>query len=99
MKTLFDAQRLQMTDAIRLTLESLVAYAAEVPDWVVAWSGGKDSTALVTFLAWATGLRRGPRAVKTKAAERPNTPGEDSARGREQRDRMDGGGAWVAPPG
>lgn len=61
MKTLFDAQRLQMTDAIRLTLESLATHAAEAPDWVVAWSGGKDSTALVTFVAWAIDTGRVPR--------------------------------------
>jgi len=60
-KTLFDAGRLQMTDAIRLTLDSLNAYAAEAPDWVCAWSGGKDSTALVTFLAWAIDAGKVPR--------------------------------------
>lgn len=50
--TLFEGARLQMSESIRLTVESLQAYGAAHPHWAVAWSGGKDSTALVTLLAW-----------------------------------------------
>lgn len=50
--TLFEGARLQMTDSIRLTVESLAAYGAAHDHWVIAWSGGKDSTALVTLVVW-----------------------------------------------
>lgn len=52
-RTLFDGARLQMTESIEMTLASLQAYGPQHRHWAVAWSGGKDSTALVTFLAWA----------------------------------------------
>ena len=42
-----------MSDSIRLTIESLKAYGECHEHWVLAWSGGKDSTALVTFVVWA----------------------------------------------
>jgi DNA sulfur modification protein DndC len=48
MQTLFDTSRMQMTDSIRQTVESLRAYGASYDDWVCAWSGGKDSTTCLT---------------------------------------------------
>lgn len=51
--TLFDGARMSMRESIDLTLASLQAYGPQHRHWAVAWSGGKDSTALVTFLAWA----------------------------------------------
>ncbi|HND34405.1 MAG TPA: phosphoadenosine phosphosulfate reductase family protein, partial [Myxococcota bacterium] len=42
-----------MTDSIRRTVELLTEYGPRYRRWRVAWSGGKDSTAVVTFLAWA----------------------------------------------
>jgi DNA sulfur modification protein DndC len=50
--TLFDGARLQMTESIALTIDSLAAYGATHEHWSVAWSGGKDSTALVTLVVW-----------------------------------------------
>lgn len=50
MQTLFDTERMQMTDSIRLTAESLRAHGATYDDWVFAWSGGKDSTCLTLCL-------------------------------------------------
>jgi DNA sulfur modification protein DndC len=47
------APRMQMDESIRLTLESLGVYAESHDHWVIAWSGGKDSTALLTFIVWA----------------------------------------------
>lgn len=41
--------RLQMTDSIELTARALTARAATHPHWVVAWSGGKDSTTVLTL--------------------------------------------------
>lgn len=50
--TLFSDQRLQMTDSIRLTIESIQAYGSRYQHWAVAWSGGKDSTTLLTLLVY-----------------------------------------------
>lgn len=46
------AKRLQMTDSIDLTIQSMRAHAAEHEHWCVAWSGGKDSSATLTLLQW-----------------------------------------------
>jgi DNA sulfur modification protein DndC len=50
--TLFGSRRLQMTDSIRLTLDSLHAYGPRHKHWAVAWSGGKDSTTLLTLVVY-----------------------------------------------
>ena len=50
--TLFDGARMQMNEGIELTISSLLAYGQAHRHWSVAWSGGKDSTALVTVLMW-----------------------------------------------
>ncbi|MFW6184036.1 MAG: phosphoadenosine phosphosulfate reductase family protein [Chloroflexota bacterium] len=51
--SLFDDQRLRLPDAIDLSLDSLRHYGPEYRHWALAFSGGKDSTATVTFVAWA----------------------------------------------
>lgn len=51
-KTLWDAERMGGDESIRLTVESLMAYGPSHKHWAVAWSGGKDSTALVTVVTW-----------------------------------------------
>jgi DNA sulfur modification protein DndC len=40
------AQRLQMTDSIELTVQSLQAYCTAHDHWGIAWSGGKDRAPL-----------------------------------------------------
>ncbi len=48
---LFDgSRRLQMDEAMELTTQSLKSYGPSHDHWAVAWSGGKDSTATLTFL-------------------------------------------------
>jgi DNA sulfur modification protein DndC len=47
---LFGGARLQMNESIRLTIESLQVYGARFEHWAIAWSGGKDSTTLVTLV-------------------------------------------------
>lgn len=42
--------RMLSDEAIQLTLDSLLAYTPFHEVWAVAWSGGKDSTAVVTLL-------------------------------------------------
>lgn len=49
--TLFEEQRLTIDDSIALTIESLNAYAKRYAHWAIAFSGGKDSTAVVTLVA------------------------------------------------
>jgi DNA sulfur modification protein DndC len=46
------AQRLQMTESIELTIQSLQAYGPDHPHWGIAWSGGKDSSATLTMICW-----------------------------------------------
>lgn len=45
-------RRLQMTESIELTVQSLRAYAPDHDHWGMAWSGGKDSSATLTLLVW-----------------------------------------------
>ncbi|MBD9483871.1 phosphoadenosine phosphosulfate reductase family protein [Pseudomonas sp. PDM14] len=59
------AQRLQMTESIELTIQSLQAYGADHDHWGVAWSGGKDSSATLTLLIWLidTGRIKPPKSL------------------------------------
>lgn len=50
--TLFDGQRLTLDDSIDLTRQSLLAYGDQYRHWAVAYSGGKDSTALVKTIVY-----------------------------------------------
>lgn len=58
--SLFDDQRLRLPDAIDLSLDSLREYGQRYRHWSVAYSGGKDSSATVTFVAWAIQTGRVP---------------------------------------
>lgn len=51
--SLFDNDRLDLNDAIDLSLSSLSLYGEQYRHWALAYSGGKDSSATVTFVAWA----------------------------------------------
>lgn len=63
--------RLQMTESIELTVQSLQAYGSAHDHWVVAWSGGKDSTATLTLLCWLleTGKVSAPRQLSVLYAD------------------------------
>lgn len=58
-------QRLQMTESIELTVQSMQAYGPEHEHWCFAWSGGKDSSATVTVVLWliAAGKIRAPKSL------------------------------------
>jgi DNA sulfur modification protein DndC len=58
-------RRLQMTESIELTVQSLQAYGPDHADWGVAWSGGKDSSATLTLICWLidTGRIVRPRSL------------------------------------
>jgi DNA sulfur modification protein DndC len=49
---LFDGERMNMRESIDLTIQSLNAYGPSHKHWAIAWSGGKDSTTLVTLVMW-----------------------------------------------
>lgn len=49
--TLFDGARSTLKEAIELTRQSLLSYAHSHRHWALAYSGGKDSSALVTIVA------------------------------------------------
>jgi DNA sulfur modification protein DndC len=55
------ARRLQMTESIELTIQSLQAYGADHAHWGVAWSGGKDSSATLTLLMYLLDTGKIPR--------------------------------------
>jgi len=55
------ARRLQMTESIELTIQSLQAYGAEHEHWGVAWSGGKDSSATLTLIMYLLDAGKIPR--------------------------------------
>jgi DNA sulfur modification protein DndC len=59
------AQRLQMTESIELTIQSLQAYGADHDHWGIAWSGGKDSSATLTLILWLidTGRIKAPKTL------------------------------------
>ena len=46
------SKRLQMNESIELTIQSLQAYGPKYKHWCMAWSGGKDSSTLVTLIVW-----------------------------------------------
>jgi DNA sulfur modification protein DndC len=55
------SRRLQMTDSIEMTIQSLLTYGATHKHWGVAWAGGKDSSATLTLITWLLDTGRVPR--------------------------------------
>lgn len=49
-RSLFPDARLQYDDAMAMTLDSMRAWGPNHSVWVIAWSGGKDSTTLLTVV-------------------------------------------------
>ena len=52
---MFESERSDMQTSIRRTVEMLNDYGPRYRRWRVAWSGGKDSTAVVTLIAYLIG--------------------------------------------
>lgn len=63
--------RLQMNESIELTIQSLQAYGYEHDHWVIAWSGGKDSTATLTLICWliSSGKIKAPKRLTVLYAD------------------------------
>jgi DNA sulfur modification protein DndC len=55
------SQRLQMNESIELTIDSLLAYGPTHDHWAIAWSGGKDSTTLLTLVVYLIDSGKVPR--------------------------------------
>lgn len=58
--TMFDGQRMTLADALDLTAQSLAAYALDYRHWAIAYSGGKDSSALVAVVTHLIATGRVP---------------------------------------
>lgn len=69
--SLFEDQRMTMHEAIQTSIASLKAYGSEYRHWSIAFSGGKDSTATVTFIHWliATGQIDAPETLTVLYAD------------------------------
>ncbi len=63
-ESLFGDRRLQMTESIAMTIASLQEYGPRFNHWSLAWSGGKDSTTLVTLIIYLL-IARKIQAPKT----------------------------------
>lgn len=62
--SLFEGERMSLQDSIDLTIQSLRAYALEYRHWAIAYSGGKDSSTLVSLVVWL---------IETKQIPAPET--------------------------
>lgn len=60
-----------LTQSVELSLESLRTYGEWYDHWAVAYSGGKDSSATVTFILWAikTGRVTAPKSLTVLYAD------------------------------
>lgn len=69
--SLFGEARMQMNESIALTVDSLQAYGSRYDHWSIAWSGGKDSTALVTVVLYLIeqGLVPRPKTLTVMQAD------------------------------
>lgn len=70
--TLFDnTPRLNMLDSIRITIETLNEYRERFENWVIAWSGGKNSTATVTLIIYLidSGKVKAPKKMRVMYAD------------------------------
>ncbi len=59
--TLWEADRMDMRGSIALTVASLLEHGPRHRHWAIAWSGGKDSTALVTLVVYLLASGQVPR--------------------------------------
>lgn len=51
--SLFESERMGFQESIDLSIASLQAYGSRYRHWALAYSGGKDSSATASFVAWA----------------------------------------------
>ncbi len=65
-QSLFEDQRLSLEESLEMTAESLRSYGERYRHWICAFSGGKDSSATVTVIAYliASGRVPAPESFK-----------------------------------
>jgi DNA sulfur modification protein DndC len=70
-ESLFEGERMRLTDALELTAQSLNAYGANYKHWAVAFSGGKDSSATVSAVVHLirTGQVKAPESLTVLYAD------------------------------
>lgn len=68
---LFGSRRMAVSEAQGLTVESLNAHGSQHDHWVIAWSGGKDSTATLTLVLYLiqSGQVEPPRSITVLYAD------------------------------
>jgi DNA sulfur modification protein DndC len=62
--SLFEGARMTLQESIDLTSQSLLSYAYEYKHWAIAYSGGKDSSALLSVILWL---------IKNKKIDQPES--------------------------
>jgi DNA sulfur modification protein DndC len=69
--TLFDDLRLTLEEAIDLSLSSLREYGQRYRHWTIAFSGGKDSTTVLSLILWfiKTGQLAAPESLTVQYAD------------------------------
>lgn len=69
--SLFESERMTLEDSLEASVASLQAYGDRYDHWALAYSGGKDSTAVVAFVLWALreGKIRPPRSLHVLYAD------------------------------
>lgn len=58
---MMDDMRMTFAEALDLMVESLLQHAVGIRHWIIAFSGGKDSSALVTLILYLIEIGRIPR--------------------------------------
>ncbi|MGH7240509.1 MAG: phosphoadenosine phosphosulfate reductase family protein, partial [Candidatus Saccharimonadales bacterium] len=68
---LFGIKRIEFNEQIQLTIDSLNTYGPQHDHWAIAWSGGKDSTTLVTLVVQLimTGQIEAPKSLTVLYAD------------------------------
>jgi DNA sulfur modification protein DndC len=70
-QNLWGVTRLTMEESIQLTIDSMQAYGQQYRHWAIAYSGGKDSTTVVTLVASliASGQIQAPESLTVLYAD------------------------------
>jgi len=68
---LFGSKRIEFDECVKLTIESLKTYGQMHDHWAIAWSGGKDSTTLLTLIVSliASGQIEAPKSLQVFYAD------------------------------
>jgi DNA sulfur modification protein DndC len=70
-ESLWEGERLTLERSLELTIESLQAYGPLYRHWAIAYSGGKDSSTVVTLIAYliASGAIQAPESLTVLYAD------------------------------